>query len=172
LHALVALAFLGPRPTDKHEVNHLNGVKTDNTVENLQWVTRSENIKHAFDTGLKPSLTGSNAPSSKLTAEQVKEIIALYSAGTKIRELVQMFPVGDHAIRQIVFGRSHKEHERPKNPNTLKGAVRLNREKILAAKRMLFEDGLSAYKVANALGIGATTAYAIQKGKIWAHINP
>jgi hypothetical protein len=172
LHALVALSFLGERPTDKHEVNHLNGIKTDNRVENLQWVTRSENIKHAFDTGLKPALCGSNAPSAKLSETQVKEIIALHAQGKKIRELVKMFPVGDYAIRQIVLGRSHTHHERPENPVTLKGAVALDREKVLAAKRMLFEEGLSAYKVAKALGIGATTAYAIQKGKIWAHINP
>lgn len=172
LHFLVALAFLGERPTDKHEVNHLNGVKTDNRVENLKWVTRSENIKHAFDTGLKPTLCGSNSPSAKLSETQVKEIIALYASGKKICELVKMFPVGAYAIRQIVFGRSHTHHERPENPITLKGAIALDREKVLAAKRMLFEEGLSAYKVAKALGIGATTAYAIKKGKVWAHINP
>ena len=171
LHFLVALAFLGAPPTDKHEINHLNGIKIDNRFENLKWVTRSENIKHAFDTGLKPKLSGSQAPSAKLTEEQVKEIIMLYAKGKKIRELVEMYPVGDYAIRQIVFGRSHTHHERPESPITLKGAAVLDREKVIAAKRMLFEEGLSAYKVAKALGIGATTAYAIQKGKIWAHIN-
>lgn len=52
LHRLVARAFHGA-PLPGQEVNHLNGVKTDDRAENLEWVTRSENHKHAFRIGLK-----------------------------------------------------------------------------------------------------------------------
>lgn len=67
VHRLIAEAFI-PNPHNKSEVNHINGIKTDFNIDNLEWVTRSENQLHAFRTGLnKPHIhKGSLNPSSKL----------------------------------------------------------------------------------------------------------
>jgi NUMOD4 motif/HNH endonuclease len=51
IHILLAEAFI-PNPENKKEVNHKNGKRLDNSLSNLEWVTHSENVKHAYDNGL------------------------------------------------------------------------------------------------------------------------
>jgi hypothetical protein len=63
VHRLVATHFI-PNPENKPEINHINGIKFDNRVENLEWVTRSENTIHGFKTGLIKTKKGSERKDS------------------------------------------------------------------------------------------------------------
>lgn len=78
IHRLVAEAFL-PNPLNLPEVNHKNGVKTDNRLDNLEWVTGQENKDHSVKTGL--TLRGSKLPQTKLNDPDVREICELFSQG-------------------------------------------------------------------------------------------
>jgi hypothetical protein len=61
VHRLVAEAFI-PKKKGKEFVNHIDGVKSNNNVENLEWVSRSGNMRHAFSNGLMKNLSNKNVP--------------------------------------------------------------------------------------------------------------
>ena len=75
LHRLIAQVFI-PNPENKYYVNHINGIKTDNRIENLEWVTAKENSRHAFDTGLNVGIPryGKDNPAYKFPTQTIKKV--------------------------------------------------------------------------------------------------
>lgn len=105
VHRLVAEVFLGSQPSPDHEVNHKNGDKTDNRVENLEWVTHAENQKHALKHGLMQS--GEECHRSRLTSREVKKIRRLYDTGRHTQqELGERFGTTRANVSLIVRGRT------------------------------------------------------------------
>lgn len=72
VHRLVALAFI-PNPANKPCVNHINGNKLDNRLENLEWVTNEENTEHAINTGL--FYHAQKDPARRLNVNKVANIL-------------------------------------------------------------------------------------------------
>jgi hypothetical protein len=106
VHRAVALAFLGPRPAGA-QINHKSGNKRHNAVENLEYVTCRQNIRHGWRRGL---YTGEHARGernavAKLTAHDVRRIRAL-SATVGLAGLASRFGVTKQNICHIVKGRT------------------------------------------------------------------
>ena len=85
-HRLIAKAFI-PNYENKPEVNHKNGVKTDNSVNNLEWVTPSENVRHSINTGLSTFKSGQEHHRTALNEEQIKTCSELRSSGKTYLEI-------------------------------------------------------------------------------------
>ena len=109
-HRVIWEAAMGPIPSDR-QINHKNGIKSDNRIANLEVVTPQENIRHAYDTGLA-SNAGPRSPRHVLTEDQVRAIRAMPSSGGSERETarsimaVMELPVGETTVRDIRAGRT------------------------------------------------------------------
>ena len=79
IHRLVANAYI-VNPENKRTINHIDGIKANNLVENLEWSTQKENVHHAVNAGLKDD-KGSKNGNSKLSEKEVLEIRRLYKTG-------------------------------------------------------------------------------------------
>lgn len=114
IHRLVAKAFV-PNHENKPQVNHLNGVKTDNRVSNLSWTTVKENDTHARETGLMDNVPqhGEKNGNSKLTQEQVHEIRRNYIPKNGIfkRKPWKKYDIGVNHYYRIIRGENWKLKE-------------------------------------------------------------
>ena len=117
IHRLVAQAYI-PNPQNLAEVNHKNGIKNDNRVENLEWMSRKDNLAYGWKMipmGIRNIRRGENSGKAKITEEIVRQIrkdysikdgMAKKSHKTSFRKLAKKYHMGKSNIEAIVTRRS------------------------------------------------------------------
>lgn len=117
VHRLVALAWLSnPRPNVAGQVNHRDGQKHNNAPTNLEWCTGSENVQHAFATGLrvhsdavKRSARAMGLASRALTAETVRAARQQIAAGASLSATARSLGINPSTMHSIVHRRTYRD---------------------------------------------------------------
>lgn len=107
-HRLIADAFGFLNRSPGMVINHINGIKTDNRVDNLECVTVSQNAQHSFDIGLQKKFLGDKSHRSKLTETQAREILKKYKlisyGKSNAKALAEEYGVSKNAINDLLCG--------------------------------------------------------------------
>ncbi len=102
IHRLVYEAWKGEIP-EGLQINHKDGDKLNNYIDNLEVVTRTQNMQHAHTTGLMNPPFGQNHHNSKLSEEQVKRIIQEYNEGNVTQQqLAEKYNVKQPLISKLI----------------------------------------------------------------------
>lgn len=167
VHRMIAETFLGKPTFECAVVNHIDGNPSNNTLANLEWVTISQNVQHAYTTGL--AKRGGESVHAVLSEENVVEIKQLL-AGNTVRALAKRFGVSDAAISHIRNGETWA-HVLPELNQQLADKEKYHKYKIQAKDipviRAAFAAGDNDTAIAVRYGVHRASIYNIRNGKNW-----
>lgn len=175
VHRLVAEAFIGPAPSPSHEINHKNGIKHDNRAANLEWVTKSENMRHRFDVLKHGAPRGKAQTNAKLTEAKVRDLRRRRARGETLRTIAADLGIDLAHVSNIAHGKTWNWLDAEHGPVRVKspaargeriGNARLTEANVrdIRARRLAGEK-LGA--IAADLGVAIMTVCAAATGRSW-----
>lgn len=171
VHRLVASVYCDGYAPGLH-VNHKNGIKHDNRPENLEWVTKRENDRHAQAVGLMRS--GERHGMAKLTDADVVAILARLQAGESAATLGPAYGVSANYIRNLRRGAGRVNQPGVVAPTHYRIGENANSVKLTSAQvqqiRTRLRSGDSGPAIARDYGVSKAAVYAIKHKTSWSHL--
>lgn len=115
IHRLLMIAFNPIDNMEEMQINHKDGNKRNNSLNNLEWVTCEQNLKHARDNNLNNTFgqKGTKHPNNKITEQEARKIIQMNKDGYAPKEILQAIPNATKSIiNSIIHNRTWKHLER------------------------------------------------------------
>jgi len=175
IHRLVLEAFKPNEDLNKTQCNHKNGTKSDNQVENLEWCTASQNVKHAFKIGLKVVTKKWKREHSKRMKGKYKGENNPFYGKHHSKENKKRISDKMKGEKHYMFGKHLSEETKKKKSEKMKGEKspnsKLFEKDIVKIKIDLREGKLTQKQIAKKFNIDQSTISLIKNKKIWSHIT-
>jgi predicted transcriptional regulator len=160
VHRIVAKTFI-LNPHNFPQVNHINGIKTDNKVENLEWCTLSQNLQHASKLGLIKR--GETRINSKLTEKEIVKAINSINSGVTIIETCNKMNISYYALKRVLKGKSWKYLNLSEVTST--PTMEISLSKILDIERLL-NLKYTQRQIMKELHVGSKTIRLVRDSKL------
>jgi len=173
IHRIVVETFISDIPKGM-QVNHIDGIKSNNRLDNLEIVTPSENQLHAYRIGLTPKLKGELNGCSELTEKEVLEMYKLFKIGIPNKEIGDKYKIHDRYVSLIRHGKRWKylfdEHFKPNEANISLGRFTLTKKSLLLLIQDIVDNKLSNVEIGDKYNLDKTSISKIRNKRTYKEI--
>lgn len=177
LHRIVGFAFIkNDDPINKIQINHKNGDKLNNWVYNLEWITPSDNIKHAYSFGLIPVLYGERNVLHKFSEEIIHEVCRMLEENKSCKYIAEKTDMTESNVYLIRNKKSWAHITKNYDFSNYTNGKDEESEKIKTKRvhkicKMLEENKLSMTQIANEVGVSDASVRDILVGNSYKYIS-
>lgn len=167
VHRLIALAYLG-NDEERQIVNHIDGNKQNNRLDNLEWVTQQENVHHAILTGLR---RGTRNPDRTLDDETAHLVCKLIQDSWRNKDIASALGIEHTTVASIRFGSTYQEISCEYNfTDILPSRRKISTEKLEDICQML-QDNFSYNEICKKHNVSSATVSKIKNRKCGIYIS-
>lgn len=168
LHRIMLAKFCPNERECELEVNHIDMNKENNAIENLEWVTRSENVQKMYDSGVR-----TNFSKHRLTKDEIIGVYMDAVNGATNNEIAEKYNIGITTVVDIKYKRCHKEllEDLPEMPELSKTTSKVTKETARKIKEDL-ENGVKTPEICKKYNVDCKFVSALKNGKTFKDLTP